>query len=392
MGRLRAPLCAAVWLLSACGGAADESPDAGCGLDCPGDLPDAGTEVTPDAAPGAACDPPGEDVMSVSLQYAELPEEVADAAGAPVTEAEASAAGAVSYEVITEDVGAFTAIPDVVCLPGLETEIVVRWGNLPPLEPPVVTEWADLGGYVAVSEGEIELVRALRWEGPSDPSDPRPRADVVAPQTDPRVLRFTSSIGSGSDGLLLRIRRPIIEPVILVVKVGTAVQTFPLEEHIATHIVSGGWDLPFGQVMIDAYIQRETVGCYAETGRLEGTWTYEGGNDQTAFDGFSGVMARPGGATEPLAFNATDLRDRYGTFTGTLGSAGATVDGYYGRISIFGEFDRRGVVVGRITAASGEVQELFAAYYEDGEVIGSNAFRRVSCDEPGAMHKSWFLF
>ncbi len=394
-------LSVAFLMLAGCGGAAGDPPgDAGpCETDCPGDGPDAGPGVVPDAdpGPGLACDPPGPDVMAVTLAHAELPADLAEAAAVPVSEAEASAAGAVPYEVLTEDVSAASAIPAVTCLPGLETEIVLRWGNLPPLPPPAATEWVDVGGYVAVSEGEIELVRALRWDGPSDPGAPRPRVDVVAPQTDPRVLRFSSSIGSGSDGLLVRIRRPVIEPVALEVKLGDAVQTYPLEEHMSLHIVSGGWDLPVGQAMIDAYLQRETAGCYAETGRLAGTWTYASQGGGTALDRFSGTIARAGGAMEPIAFEgAPDLAGPYGTFAGTAGSAGAAVDGYYGRHWLFGQYEPAGLVVGRIAepgvvGGSGE-EEFFIALYDGNDLPGSVAFRRVACDAPGAEHESDFLF
>src|SRR6266511_2285280 len=50
--------------------------------------------------PGLACDPPGPDVMAVTLAHAELPADLAEAAAVPVSEAEASAAGAVPYEVL----------------------------------------------------------------------------------------------------------------------------------------------------------------------------------------------------------------------------------------------------------------------------------------------------
>ena len=378
-------------VLAACGGGAGDEPDAGgadCGLDCTGDEPDAGAGTVIDAGAAPECPPPNEDVISVSLANAELPDDLAEAAELPPTEEEGAADGAVPYEVVVEQVSASSAIPPMVCLPGLETEIVLRWGHLPPIVPPPASEWLDFSGHIAISKGTIELVRALRWEGADDPSDPRPREDFVAPQTDPRLLRFTSLIGSGSDGLLLRIRRPVVEPVALQIRVGQALQTMPLDQHHSLHIESGGWDLPVGQVEIDAYVQRETAGCYAVTGRIEGVWTYSG----TALGSFSGEIVREGAAPQPIAFDGVDARGKYGNFAGTSGSAGATVEGYYGLREIFGEFAEEGPVVGRIVSSAGELEELFVAYYEDNGILGSVVYRRVPCDAPGAMHKSWFLF
>jgi hypothetical protein len=379
---------------AACGGNAlrgddvDAGPDAAVceGVDCSPDRPDAG-EPGPDAGSDGECQP-GPDTVVVDLAAAELPPDIAAAAEVPVASSEAGQPGALVYEVVVDEVSPSTAIPPINCGAGLETLFLLRWGHLPPLDPPVATEWADFSGYVAVSKGSVELVRALRWEGPTDPDEPRPRSDFVAAQSDPRLLRFTSSIGSGMDGLLLRFRRPVIEPVVIQIKLGPAVRVYPFEEHMSRHIVAGGWDVPVGQVEFHAWLQPESAACYVRDGLLDGTWSYAGAS--TALDDFTGFLARDDGTTEPMTFNATDLRGPYGSFAGSLG--GSTVEGYYGRMWLFDGYDRRGNLIGRVVDASGETRQLFMGLYEDGEMVGSVAFRRADCDEPGAMHRSWFQF
>ncbi len=390
----------ALWWAIACGGGSvggDDGVDAGDdgAADGSGDgsddgtAADAGGRTAPDA--GADCRP-GEDVVNADLAAAELPAEIVEAAEVAVVDAEMGEEGAVAYEVVVDPVSPSTLVPAITCQPGLEVDILLRWGHLPPIEPPVATEWADFAGYIAVSKGSIELVRALRWEGPTDPAAPRPRTDFVAAQTDPRFLRFTSSIGSGTDGLLLRIRRPLIEPVVLQIKLGPAVRVYPFEEHMSRHIASGGWDLPVGQVQFDAALQGQTAACYARVGMLEGTWTYASPGG-TALERFVGSVVRDDGAREPLRFAATGLVGPYGTFAGTAGSGGvATVEGYYGRMWLFDDYDVRGNAVGKVMDARGETRLFFTAIYEGDGLSGSVAFRRVPCDAPLAEHRNWFEF
>jgi hypothetical protein len=156
-------------------------------------------------------------------------------------------------------------------------------------------------------------------------------------------------------------------------------------------MVGGGWYLPVGQVEIDAALQDQTAGCYARVGRLEGTWTYSSPGG-TALDSFSGAVVRDNGSSEPLSFAATGLVGPYGTFAGTAGSGGATVEGYYGRMSLFGEYDDRGNALGKVVDASGATRLLFTALYEGNGLSGSVAFRRVACDAPLAEHRNWFEF
>jgi hypothetical protein len=393
----------ALWSVMACGGsiAGDDvdagedgaGDDAGDGSgdgsgDGDGSAADAGGRPGPDA--GADCSP-AEDILNADLAAAELPAQVVEAADLPVVDAERGEDGALTYEVVIDPVSPSTLVPAITCAPGLETDFLLRWGHLPPIEPPVATEWADFAGYIAVSKGSIELVRALRWEGPTDPPSPRPRTDFVAPQTDPRVIRFTSSIGSGTDGLMLRIRRPVIEPVVLQIKLGPAVRVFPFEEHMSMHIVAGGWDLPVGQVEIDAALQSETAGCYARVGMLEGTWSYSSPGG-TVLDRFNGSIVRDDGSRQPLRFAATGLVGPYGTFAGTAGSGGATVEGYYGRMWLFGDHDDRGNALGKVVDPSGETRLFFTALYEESGLFGSVAFRRVACGSPSAEHRNWFEF
>ena len=391
-------VCLALWSAMACGGGSSVDDGVDADDDAPGDgsgdgsgdgtAEDAGGQTGRDA--GVDCRPE-EDVLTADLTAAEVPPEIVEAAEVAVIDAERGEDGAVEYEMAIDPVSPSTLVPAITCMPGLEIDFLLRWGHLPPVEPPVVTEWADFAGYIAVSKGSIELVEALRWDGPTDPPAPRPRTDFVAPQTDPRFLRFTSSIGSGTDGLLLRIRRPIIEPVVLQIKLGPAVRVYPFEEHMSMHIVAGGWDLPIGQVEFDAALQGETAGCYARAGTLEGTWSYSSPGG-TVLESFAGSILRDDGSSEPLSFGATGLVGPYGTFAGTAGSGEATVEGYYGRMWLFGDHDDRGNALGKVMNERGETRLFFAALYEGNGLVGSVAFRRVPCDDPSAEHRNWFEF
>src|SRR5690606_31329603 len=106
---------------------------------------------------------------------------------------------------------------------------VIRWGTIPPASPPTVDAWADFGGFLAVSKGSIELVRPLRWASPQDPAVARPASEFVAPQTDPRLVRFRSFIGAGSAGFAVRVHRTTIRPVVLTLRVNGVTRSIPLE-------------------------------------------------------------------------------------------------------------------------------------------------------------------
>jgi hypothetical protein len=109
-------------------------------------------------------------------------------------------------------------------------------------------------------------------------------------------------------------------------------------------------------------------------------------------DRFNGSIVRDDGARQPLRFAGNGLVGPYGTFAGTAGSGGATVEGYYGRTWLFDEFDDRGNALGVVVDASGETRLLFTALYEGSGLFGSVAFRRVACDNPSAEHHNWFEF
>jgi hypothetical protein len=377
-----------VLVLVACGGGTggrgggDAGRDAAVGADGAG-----GASGEPDAA-GLL----GVDIVDSSLTYAVLPADVAAAAAVPVAEGETVGAGATPYEVVMADVTAASATPDSELRPARALTLRIRWGYIPPATTPAtLTTWHDLGGYLAVAEGSIELERALRWEGPIDGDLPRPSLprDVVAPPADPRVLRFTSHVGSGAAGILVRVVRPVIQPVVLVLKVGPEVHTYPFEEFLATRTVAGGWNLPAGQVEIDSAVPAETAGCYAQTGAHQGTWSYAAA-PMTALESFTGTVTRADGTAAPVTFQAVALRGPYGSFTGTQDAAGAVVRGYYGRRFSLGDYAREGLLVGRVDSAAGMVEELFVSGYRGSGLVGSLAFRPLACDQLGASRRNPF--
>jgi hypothetical protein len=173
--------------------------------------------------------------------------------------------------------------------------VALSWGFIIGQTPPAEASWHDFSGSVAVSYGELSLLAAVSSPGPNEPSVARPEADAVAPQTDPRVLRFSSQIGSGTGSLYFLITRPSLGPSTVAITVAGTTHLLPFERFLRDSSEAGGWDIPIGQVEIDTTVIRRTPACYLETGSA------------------SGMVAFGPGAGSPLA-----------SFTGTLTPAGAT--------------------------------------------------------------------
>jgi hypothetical protein len=299
-----------------------------------------------------------------------------------VTDAEMAHAGAVAFESVTGPVSASDAAAAVETLPGRVTYVLVTWGFLPPLVPQN-NEWHDFSGYVAVTDGTIDVVRAIRFEGSTLPADPRPHTDGVAPRTDPRLVRFHSTIGSGIDGLLVRIARPAVEPASFVLRIAGDTHIEAFEARTLLQEVSGGWFIPEGNVDIQSYVARTTRSCYVDTGRLleAGPLVFYAGT--LAIDNIMAKVKRPDGSIEDFAGHANqgDIGP-YGVFTGTLG--GRNLSGYYTHDLVFEDYMASGRLIGRVDDAGGDIAEMFAGWYSDTFVTDISFFRRAACDEPGA--------
>jgi hypothetical protein len=353
----------------------------------------AGGDAPPDAGGGdSTSQPPEEIVFDPGLVSGDLGAAAAGNAATPVTDAEAAMPGATSYDVV-----AGTVSPQVQSVdqhPGREATLILRWGYLPGMAVPATTSaWLDFSGSIAVSgDATIELVRALRWQGPSDPQTPRPM-DFVAPQTDVHVLRFRSSIGSGSDALMVRIRRPALQPTVVAFKVAQDMRLYPLERFLSTMIQSGGWTVPAGNVMIDSALPDLSAACYEPIGTIGGTFSYATTAPRTALTGFSGTVTDEATGVPMLFEMLPDLHGPYGAFTGTLGTEGAVVSGYYGRHWQFSDYDNSGIITARISSATGAVLGYVAGHYDGARFSGNYAaFRPISCDAPGASNRNLFRY
>jgi hypothetical protein len=363
----------------------------GCSSDA-GDIDLADAAIDGGGADGQA--PPEETVFDPSIVNGDLPADVAGNATTPVMDGEAAVSGAATYEVVTGMVSADDEIPAIEQRPGREATLMLRWGYLPGMSVPTTTStWHDFSGYIAVGDGTVELLRALRWQGPSDPSAPRP-TDFVAPQTDPRVLRFRSSIGSGSDALLVRLRRPAVRPTVVAIAVAGDQRLYPLEIFLATRISSGGWQVPAGNVLLDSALPELTASCYKQLGTLAGTFAYSPTEPRTALTSLAGTLTDEAGASLALVFQAIpELRGPYGAFTGSLGTDGTVVRGYYGRNWQFAAYDNAGIISARLEDSSGAVVGFITGGYGAGRFMGNrNAFRPADCDEPSATSQNLFRY
>ena len=332
-------------------------------------------------------------VFDPATTSGELPEAVASAASLPVGAAELTQSGARQYEPVTGFLPLGSALPASDEPPGLTAVMLVQWGWLPGATPPMnPSEWRDLSGYLAVGEGSIDVVRAVRWNGPTEPSAARP-ASGVAPQTDPRFVRFASFIGAGSEGIVVRLHRPSIKPVVVTLSLAGAVRHYTFEFFLATRSNSGGWPIPYGQGMTET-VAVPTTRCYARTGEVTGTLTFRAAPNNTAIQSFTGSVMRLDGSLEPLVWSASDvLSGPYGGWSGSVGASAKPARGYFGRYWLFSAYAREGMFMGQLgedTSADG--QELFTAYYDRTTVLGSSVFKPVACDTPGAIKGTPFLF
>ncbi len=358
------------------------TPDGGVFVPEPTAPPPPGAGPTEDGGADGSAPTPTADVVDPSLDHAELPADLASAAALPVGEGDGALPGARTYEDVTANVSSATIARTVESRPAREVTVLIRWGTIPPAPTPSVGAWADFSGFVAVADGELELVRPLRWASASDPAAARPN-EFVAPQSDARLIRFRSFIGAGSTGLALRIRRSTIRPVVLTLSVNGITRSIPLEMFLGQSIVAGGWNVAVGNVQFDSSVPNETEACYVQTGTMQGAWSFV---DGTTLQALTGSVARTGAPSEELRFTAGETRGPYGNYTGTLG--GAPLVGFYGKASVFGTFAKEGRFIGRIDGAN---QELFLGAYE-GVAVNGRVFRRSSCDEPGAAQKNLFRF
>jgi hypothetical protein len=321
-----------------------------------------------------------------------LPDVVATAASVALIPADLTQPGARQYEPVTGSLSLSSALPAADEPPGLTAVMLIQWGWLPGVTPPAnPVEWRDLSGYLALGEGSIEVVRAVRWAGPTEPTAPRP-ASAVVPATDPRLVRFTSFIGAGSEGIVVRLHRPSIKPVVVTLSLAGAVRQYTFEYFLATRSNSGGWPIPYGQGMTETVLA-PTTHCYVKTGELTGALTLRA-TPNTALQSFTGSVMRPDGSLEALSWSASaDLAGPYGGWSGTLGAGAKPVRGYFGRYWIFSGYDREGMIMGQLgDDTSPEAQELFTAYYDRTSLQGSLVFKPAACDAPGAIKRTPFVF
>jgi hypothetical protein len=293
-----------------------------CGGVGSGDPPPIGDPEPVDAGPRPDAESGSQDPIENTLDYAELPAEVIADTQLPVV-----GPGAVPFSTTTDDLGTLMQAEarTATDLTGREVVVNIRWGHL--FTTPAMWMWSDMSGFVAVSDGSIELVRPLRFEDPAAGAS-RPREDVVAPQTDPRVLRFSSYVGPGNDGLLVRLRRPVVRPVILVVKTAAFERTYLFDRL---------FDSSELRTMIDAedhalVVQGQHVAhgnlCYSVAGSLTGSFAIGSASDPVP-GSLLGTFTPTAGSALQIVADTAQARLPYGAFTGSIGTT--PFAGYWGR-------------------------------------------------------------
>jgi hypothetical protein len=267
----------------------------------------------------------------------------------------------------------------------------LSWGFIVGQTPPAEPTWHDFAGSIAVSYGELSLLTTVSTPGPNEPAAARPEADVVAPQTDPRVLRFSSQIGSGTGSLYFLLTRPSLGPSTVAITVAGTTHLLPFERFLRDSSEAGGWDIPTGQVVIDTSVIRRTPVCYLETARGSGAVAYGGGSG-SPLAAVTGTLTPTGGADEALQLSAQGTPvGAYGGLSGAL--AAGTLSAYYGREWLFTTFTRRGMIVGALPAASSDdALPLLLADYQGTELVGARVVQQVDCATSGASHDTPFVF
>jgi hypothetical protein len=192
---------------------------------------------------------------------------------------------------------------------------------------------------------------------------------------------------------MVRIRRPALQPTVVAFKVAQDMRLYPLERFLSTMIQSGGWTVPAGNVMLDSVLPDLSAACYKSIGTIGGTFSYATAAPRTALTGFSGTVTDETTGVPMLLQMLPGLHGPYGAFTGTLGTEGAVVRGYYGRHWQFADYDNSGVITARIEDATGAVLGYIAGHYEGARFSGNySAFKQVSCDDPDASNRNLFRY
>lgn len=324
---------------------------------------------------------PGEylGVEQSDLAAAALPADLAAAAAVPLTDDDLAAPGAVRFAADpATDPGlrADGVVDGELALhpvdhPGQEAIVAVRWGYFPPQVDGEVVDWS---GFVAVSRGQIEVLRTLRFE--HDGMAPRrPGEDFVRPDADPRLVRFRSHTRPAWDGLLLRVRRPTAHtPTVLVVHVGAETRVLPFEELRALDAAEAVDDAGH-ELRIRARAEREGGrACAVEVAEAGGEWqaTATGGEFRGLIDP-EGERLRFGGRT-------MDVRGPYGLFRGRVknddGEIIGRLRGYYAQF----HYSPGGALVGRLRSHDGGVRGALVGRYQDGRFGARLLQRDPSCE------------
>jgi hypothetical protein len=365
------------------------------GVDTPPDVPaEAGADAGVVAGGGLAGDAPALSAEPDRLVTA-LPEQaeldvLSALAAQPLSADERASADAVAF--VEQAAGSSVDAPLPAEAHGGRTAWVrLSWGFIVGQTPPVEPTWHDFAGSVAVSFGEVSLLAAVSTPGTSEPAAARPEADVVAPQTDARVLRFSSRIGSGTGSLYFLLTRPSLGPSTVAITVAGTTHLLPFERFLRDSSEAGGWDIPTGQVVIDTSVIRRTPACYLETARASGAVAYGGGSG-SPLARVTGTLTPTGGTAEALQLSAEGTPvGPYGGLSGAL--AAGTLSAYYGREWLFTTFTNRGMILGVLPAVSADAAlPLLLADYQATDLVGARVVQQVDCATSGASHDTPFVF
>jgi hypothetical protein len=311
----------------------------------------AGTEATPEEYVG---------VDQADLSTADLPAALTVQGQVPLTDAELATPEATRFAADATlaadgDVASFMPADD----PSLvtthrslrEVVVAVRWGYFPPR---TADTWIDWSGFVAISRGQVELIRPLRFENDHD-GDTRPNEDFIRRDADPRLVRFRSHTRPAWDGVLLRIRRPTLAPAVVVLHLGGVTRVLPFEELLDLN-ASETVDAAGHELKIRARAVPALHPCIDELASATGSFDTAAGDVTGSIDAAAGPLT--------IAGHTLDVRGPYGLVGLELKDAGgATVGTARGLYATF-HYAPGGLFATRVRDADDDLRGALAGHFD----------------------------
>jgi hypothetical protein len=248
-----------------------------------------------------------------------------------------------------------------------EVVVAVRWGYFPAR---AADTWIDWSGFVAISRGQVEVIRPLRFENDHD-GDTRPNEDFLRRDADPRLVRFRSHTRPAWDGVLLRIRRPSLAPSVVVLQLGSVTRVLPFEELLDLD-ASETVDAAGHELRIRSRAVAALHPCVDELASASGRFDVAAGSVTGTIDAAAGTI--------DLAGHMLDVRGPYGLVSAQLTDAsGANVGTARGLYASF-HYAPGGLFATRVRDAGDDLRGALAGRFDAEGHFDARVIAR--CDAP----------